>query len=134
MVTLTLGAMMLLCMKKLGGKWLSVFMVIPFALLADWAKCDYGGWGIAMIAVFALFKTLPVKTMGVLLLSAEIPSAGVDLFGVRVSVQLFAVLAMGLIAVYSGKKLTHSRAVQWEFYLFYPVHLLVLWMILMFIR
>ena len=48
--------------------------------------------------------------------------------------QFFALLAMALIAVYSGEKLTRSRAVQWGFYLFYPVHLILLGMILRFIR
>ena len=33
------------------------------------------------------------------------------------------------IFFYNGKKLTHSKAVQWAFYLFYPVHIAVLWLI-----
>ena len=33
------------------------------------------------------------------------------------------------IACYSGVKLTRSKALQWGFYLFYPVHLLILWLI-----
>ena len=30
------------------------------------------------------------------------------------------------IALYSGRKATSSKVVQWGFYLFYPVHLTVL--------
>jgi hypothetical protein len=45
-------------------------------------------------------------------------------------IQLFAVFAVIPIALYSGKKLTRNRVLQWGFYLFYPVHLLILWVIL----
>ena len=130
MVTLTLGAGMLLCMGKTEKKGLKLLLVLPFAILAELAKCDYGGWGIAMIAVFALFDRLSLQTVGIFLVNACMESAAISLFGIPVSVQLFAVFAMVPIALYSGRKLTRSRAVQWGFYLFYPVHLLVLWLIL----
>jgi len=134
MVTLTLGAIMLLCMKKTEKKVLKLLMIIPFALLAELAKCDYGGWGIVMIAVFALFDRIPVQLLALLLVNAAMESAVVPVFGIPVSAQLFAVLAMVPIALYSGKKLTRSKAVQWAFYLFYPAHLLILWMVLGLIR
>ena len=135
MVTLTLGAMMLLCMQKTDKKWLKILLVVPFAILAELAKCDYGSGGIVMIAVFALFDRLSLQTVALFLVNWQLlPSAAVLVFGVVVIIQLFAVLAMVPIALYSGKKLTHSRAVQWGFYLFYPVHLLVLWMILLILR
>lgn len=134
MVTLTLGAVMLLCMQKLEKKWMKLLVVIPFALLAELAKCDYGQWGIAMIAVFALFDNLPLQFIGVAAINAMIPSGTIAIFGMQVSIQLFAIVAMVPIAFYSGRKLTRSRAIQWGFYLFYPVHLLVLWMILLIIR
>lgn len=135
MVTLTLGAMMLLCMQKTDKKWLKILLVVPFAILAELAKCDYGSGGIVMIAVFALFDRLSLQTVALFLVNWQLlPSAAVLVFGIVVIIQLFAVLAMVPIALYSGKKLTHSRAVQWGFYLFYPVHLLVLWMILLILR
>lgn len=135
MVTLTLGAVMLLCMRKTDKKWLKPLMVLPFAILAELAKCDYGAGGIVMIAVFALFDRLSLQTVALFLVNWQLlPSAAVSVFGVVVIIQLLAVAAMVPIGLYSGKKLTHSRAVQWAFYLFYPVHLLVLWTILGFIR
>ena len=134
MTTLTLGAIMLLCMQKLEAKWLKLLVVLPFALLAEQANCEYGQWGIAMIAVFALIHELPFQMMGVLLVNAQIPSGVVTIFGRQLPIQFFALLAMALIAVYSGEKLTRNRAVQWGFYLFYPVHLILLGMILRFIR
>ena len=82
-----------------------------------------------MIGVFALFDRPAPQFLGLLLINGLMNSAGVNLFGIRVSVQLFAVLAMIPIACYSGVKLTRSKALQWGFYLFYPVHLLILWLI-----
>ena len=134
MVTLTLGAVMLLCMDKTQKKWLKPLMILPFALLAELTKCDYGGWGIAMIAAFALFERLPQQSIAIFLVNYMMNSAAVPVFGAYVSVQLFAVLAMVPICFYSGKKLTHSKLLQWAFYLFYPLHLLILWIILLIIR
>lgn len=133
MVTLTLGAVMLWCMGKTEKKWLKLLMILPFAILAELAKCDYGGWGIGMIAVFALFDRLSAQTLALLIVNAAMSSAVIIVFGIRLSIQLFAVLAMVPIALYSGKKLTHSRVIQWAFYLFYPVHLLLLWVLLGFV-
>lgn len=129
MVTLTLGAGMLLCMQKVEKKWLKVLLVLPFAILAELAKCDYGGWGIAMIAVFALLNRFSAQCLGVLLVAACMPSVGIGVFGIFISCELAALLAMVPISFYSGRKCTHSKAVQWAFYLFYPVHLLILWII-----
>lgn len=134
MVTLTLGAGMLLCMGKTEKKWLKLLLVLPFAAAAELANCGYGGWGIAMIAAFAFLDRLPMQLFGLLLVNFLMDSAAVPLLGMAVPIQLFAVLAMVPIAFYSGKKIIHSRAVQWAFYLFYPVHLLVLWMILLILR
>ena len=134
MVTLTLGAVMLLCMQRVEKKGLKLLLVIPFAILAELAKCDYGGWGIVMIAVFALFDRTGLQTIGILLVNACMESALIPVFGIPVSVQLFAALAMVPIALYSGRKLSRSRTLQWAFYLFYPVHLLLLWIVFGFVR
>ena len=134
MVTLTLGAIMLLCMRKTEKKGVKLLLVIPFTVLAELAKCDYGGWGIAMIAVFGLFDGAGLQTLGLLLVNGCMESARVPILGIPVSVQLFAVLAMVPIALYSGRKLSHSKTLQWAFYLFYPVHLLLLWIVLGFVR
>lgn len=130
MVTLTLGAIMLWCMKKTKKKFLQLLLILPFAAMAEIAKCDYGGWGIAMIAVFALLDRLPLQFLGLLFVSILMPSAAISVLGISVSAELAALFAMIPIGFYSGQKLTHSRAVQWAFYLFYPVHMLVLWIVL----
>lgn len=134
MVTLTLGAIMLLCMHKTEKKWLKLLLVLAFAILAELTKCDYGGWGIAMIAVFALLDRFSLQFAGVLLVSVCMPSAGITVLGIFVPCELAALLAMVPIGLYSGRKLTYSRTIQWAFYLFYPLHLLILWVIALILR
>ena len=129
MVTLTLGAVMLLCIEKVEKDWLKLLLVLPFTMLAELTKSDYGGWGIAMIAVFALVDRFAFRFAGILLVSYLMPSAMIRVFGVYVSYRLAALFAMLPIGLYSGKKLTYNKAVQWGFYLFYPLHLLLLWLI-----
>lgn len=135
MVTLTLGAMMLLCMQKTDKKWLKILLAVPFAILARLAKCDYGSGGIVMIAVFALFDRLAIQTVALWLVNRELlPTAAVRIFGLVIRIQLLALLAQIPIGLYNGRKRSHSKALQWGFYLFYPLHLLILWMIVMFIH
>ena len=133
MVTLVLGAVMLLCVQKTEKKALQLLLILPFAIAAELLCCDYGGWGIAMIAVFALVDRLPLQVAGMALLNWIMPGVDISVFGLAIPIQFFALLGMIPVALYSGKKLTHSRALQWGFYLFYPVHLLILWVILMFL-
>ena len=127
MVTLTLGAIMLLCMQKAQNQWLKVLLPLPFAVLAELCNCDYGGCGIGIIAVFALFDRLSFQAIGVLLFNWAMNSAIIPVL--NIPVQLFAVLAMIPIAYYSGVKLTHSKAIQWGYYLFYPMHMVFLWLL-----
>lgn len=130
MVTLTLGAVMLLCMQKTEKQWLKVLMILPFAIVAELLKTDYGAGGIVMIAVFALFDRWIFQTVALFLVNWQLlPSTGVKIFGIVIVIQLLATFAMLPIGLYSGRKLTHSRALQLSFYLFYPVHLLILWLI-----
>ena len=143
MVTLTLGGFMLLCMDKVSHKALKLLLIIPFALVAEVFLCDYGGYGILLIAIFALtekwlYRLTLVLALG-LINDAQYIVDSLQYFpdwptNVAVKhiislwppIQSFSVVAMAPISLYSGRKLTRSRAVQTGFYLFYPVHLAVL--------
>lgn len=130
MVTMLLGFGMLELMKKCPNFWMKLLAVVPFALAAEWMKTDYGGYGVVMIALFGLTRGLPccrqVQFAGMAALCLAMDSALVPIGPVRIPVELFALFAMIPIAQYSGRKATSNRAVQWGFYLFYPVHLTVL--------
>lgn len=130
MVTLTLGAVMLWCMGKTEKKILKVLLILPFVLLAELTKSDYGAWGVATIAAFGLFDRLEMQILAIGLINWLRNSARVPVLDMRIPIQLFALLGMVPIALYSGKKLTQSKAIQWGFYLFYPAHLVLLRIIL----
>lgn len=134
MLTLLLGFFALETMKKCPNILLKVLAVIPFALLAEWMNTDYGGMGVVLIAVFALCRDLPRGKLWCLVGTAAVlylmPSASVQITKyLRLPLELFALVAMIPIHFYSGRKATASKAVQWGFYLFYPVHLALLWIV-----
>ena len=129
MVTLLLGYLSLLLMRKCTSNLRKILSVVSFALLAELIGADYGGLGILMINLFSLTRELPYKeilqTVGLFFICMEISSTSVFIACFHVSIQVFAVLSMVPIALYSGKKVTQSKIAQMAFYLFYPVHLAI---------
>lgn len=125
MVTLFLAYLMLLCMKK-APLWAKPLIAVPFAFLAELLHGDYGGAGVLMVAVFAMAREteerMLLQALGLGVISLWLTFSGSVL-------QIFAIAALIPIALYSEKKSTASSALQWAFYLFYPVHLAVLWLI-----
>ena len=87
-----------------------------------------------LILLFGLTRELPRRLLwqfvGMVILCGKVmPGAMIQVCGIRFGVELLAVFALIPIALYSGRKLGHSKAAQWAFYLFYPVHLSVLWIL-----
>ena len=121
MFTLLLAFSMAMIMKKLPllGK---VLAVIPFYFAAELLHTDYGGLGIIMAAVFIIGRELPEA---LLFQTCSLLAVNLAYFTSSI-IQPFAVLSMIPIGLYSGKKVSGSKPLQWAFYLFYPVHLLIL--------
>ena len=130
MVTLLLGLGMALWMRR--GRWKIVPMILC-AAAAQWLNSDYGWAGIVMIWIFVVTERVERKRLWQALLLAAVclsmDSMRISLAGLRVPIQVFAVLALIPIGCYSGCKRTGSRMAQWGFYLFYPVHLVLLWLL-----
>ncbi len=130
MVTLFLAFVMAMLMERTEKMWLKVLLIVPFYFFAQWLHTDYAGAGVIMAAIFLLTEKLPHKLLlqTILLLIAQffVTSWKLTFFGIAVPIQIFAVFAMVPIALYNGKKTTNSRVLQWGFYLFYPVHMLIL--------
>lgn len=127
MMTLLLGFGMLQCMKRAKGFWKAA-VILPFYILAEVLDTDYSGTGILLIAVFALTRGTKYEKLLCILGCTLILNSGmkVQLFGIWINTELFALLALIPVFRYDGRKLTHSKAAQWGFYLFYPVHILIL--------
>ena len=133
MVTLLLGFLYGVAQKNMTKVFLKVLLLVPFAFAAELLNTDYGAWGVAMIAVFLLIREGKyrglIHTIWLATVCWAMNSARIPLAGVRIPIEMFAVLSMIPIACYSGRKVTSSAWVQWGFYLFYPVHLTALLLI-----
>ena len=132
MVTLLLGFGALEAMKRCPKLWQKLLVLLPFALLADWMHTDYGTKGVLLVAMFALTRDMSYKRIlqffGMWFLFSPNHIMFLNwLGGISWTIQEHAVLAILPIALYSGEKRSTSRALQWAFYLFYPVHLTVLY-------
>lgn len=127
MVTLLLGYLMLRLMKRIPPLYGKLLVVLPFALAAELCKTDYGALGIAIIALFGITRDLPhalaIQAFGLCLLPLLSD-------GIQYNIEPLCVMALLPIGLYQGGKLGRSKVVQWAFYLFYPVHLAVLTLIL----
>ena len=131
MLTLLLGLLAMEVMGHVPHFWGKLLAVIPILCAAEFIfHTDYGAWGVALIALLEL--TYPRKwlqLLGIVVLCAAMPSAIYNVFGVRISVETFGGLAVLPIALYSGRRVSGSAPLKWAFYLFYPVHLAVLWLL-----
>lgn len=132
MITLLLGFAMIQCRQKVKGFWMAP-VILGFMLAAELLGTDYGAAGIAVIALFVFTREMPgavlIQTLGLVLIGLD--SVKLPLGGIYIPCQLYAVAAMVPIWLYHGRKATHGKAVQWAFYLFYPAHLLILWIVSM---
>lgn len=131
MVSLLLGCCMLWALQRYPNWILRGCIILAACALARLLHVNYGWRGILLMAAFGLSRE---QSMGWLLqlistglIFWSMGSARVPLLGIPI--QLFGVLGLVPIWLYSGKKLTGSRVLQWAFYLFYPVHLLILFWI-----
>ena len=133
MLTLLLGFGAVVAMEKCRNMaWKPVAMV-PFAVLSELLMADYGWAGVALIALFDLSRYMYrrdlIRFCGMIVLFHYMSGTVFQLGGFSLPMQVLGALSMLFIVNYDGRKVTRSKTVQWAFYLFYPVHLLVLWLI-----
>lgn len=99
---------------------LCMLVLILFFYLAKFSCCDYGGAGVLTVALmYSLnkrpnFKPMVIFLFGVLLLSLHSP------------IEFFALFGMYPIARYNHQR---GLKLKYFFYAFYPVHLLLLYLI-----
>lgn len=115
--TLALGVIAMAAMQHFADDaghltWKGGAAAVVCALAAELAATDYGAIGVALIA--ALYLTRNSRTQ------QSILGAGMMLF------ELTAPLAFVLTWFYNGQRGRCPQWAKWAFYLFYPVHLVVL--------
>lgn len=147
--TLLLGA--LCCyiyafFREKGMAWVSFVPVIGLMLLAEFLGTDYGGFGIAFILLpYIFFKNKKARIASLALVtvafyvfyaqftgfvSGHYPFAWmnpIDLSFDRFFDTFGALFAVALLALYNGQKGKSYH--KWVFYIFYPAHLLLLYLL-----
>lgn len=120
--TLFIGLTMMYVLLKTAGRAQMIMVSLLFFLIADALRADYGGVGVLMILCFYLFrKDMLWKAISVMFIN-------VALMG---GIQMFGVFALVPIYLHNGKQ---GRRMKWFFYGFYPVHLLILFLVRMMVQ
>lgn len=108
-------------------------LIIPIGLISVFLP--YSFYGLGLILVFGLFKDNQVRLASMISLTAiytTISFFSTDLsFTLGSVLQLFALLALPIIFAYNGKK---GKDYPLFFYLYYPIHILILMFIMIYIK
>ncbi len=115
------------------GAILAALSIVGFAMLATITFTDYAGYGVLMVVLFYAFhgntrQDRLGQLVGMVLINwvwmkgMMVPLA----FGLEIPLQGLAVLALLPIWCYRGRQGPHNKAIQYTFYAFYPLHLLIL--------
>lgn len=132
MVTLLLGYLYAIAMNYIDSLGYRIFLMLPFAMTAELLHADYGGWGVAMIGLFVITREVPnciwIQTLGLCAIAWMMGGAAVTVGALVLPIQVFSAAAMIPIAMYDGRKRTNNIWVRRVFYLFYPAHLMALYL------
>lgn len=144
MFTLLLGLLAISLIDKLkkdhSAKQIvkTVALLLLLSLLSAIGFVDYGFTGFLTVVMFYIFRDFPfawllqlaaMVLMNIVFFRGEM--ALVEVFGktYEIATQGFAVLALIPIWLYGGRKGYSNKIIQYGFYAFYPVHMLVLYLI-----
>lgn len=127
MVTLLLGFLAVEAIQNTQNNLLKLLAVSAGFALGQLLQTDYGGYGVLLIVLFSQTRgKWWLQTVLAAMFAWMMDSVPVQVLGMRIPIEMFALLAMLPIGCYSGRKRSDSKVLQWAFYLFYPVHLTVL--------
>ncbi len=110
--------------------------VTVIVILAELLSVDYGAAGVLTVVTFYLFRNIKYARVFqllsmILLFVLVFPgnTFAIKVFGniYFLPVQIFSLFSLIPIWLYNGEKGLHSKALQYGFYIIYPLHLLVLY-------
>lgn len=115
----------------------TVLLVALLGIISFIGFVDYGFWGFLTVVMFYLFRDFPfawvAQLIAMLLMNLilfEGQTVPVEIFGQtkEIATQGFAVLALIPIWLYGGRKGKSNRILQYAFYAFYPVHMIIIYL------
>lgn len=130
--TLLAGALVCWCVdwalrKKTPAAFLLTGAAVAAAFcLLELAGTDYRGWGMLLVVLFYGVRRVSCGT--VVKRTAQAVGLAVFSIGIMggVSIELWSLAALLPLWLYNGRRGYSNRAVQYGFYAFYPVHILIL--------
>ena len=120
----------------------TVLLLILLGIASFIGFVDYGFWGFLTVVVFYLFRNFPfawlAQLVAMVLMNViffEGQQFLVEIAGktYEIAAQGFAVFALIPIWLYGGKKGKSSKIMQYGFYAFYPVHMLLIYLAVTFL-
>ena len=111
-------------------------LLIFVLVISNYFRVDYGIAGVITVVVFYLFRDFPfawvLQLISLFILNVFVFSGRpflLKIFGNIYSfhVQIFALFSLIPIWLYNGKKGERGKLLQYGFYAFYPVHMLLLY-------
>ena len=126
--TLLLGLISIYLYDKSKNKFVGIISATLMGILANLAHCDYGFYGVAIIFIFYIFKTDVIKSSIAFMLTTTIkyliPIIKYGFYDVYLYLLICTLLPIIFISLYNGKK---GKDTKYLLYLFYPIHLLLIY-------
>lgn len=131
--TLILGLLAITVYEKSNNKYLGLLFVILCSIIAHFGHFDYGWFGVAVIFIFHIFKDKKI-----LMNLSFVIAVFINYFYTYITtlkteylfIVLFCILSLIPINLYNTKK---GKDTKYLLYVFYPLHLLVLYFTNLFI-
>lgn len=124
--TLFLGLLAILIYDKVKKSWLKILGLVLLFLFTFWLQVDYGVYGVLMILFFYIFR----NNIWLLLVQSILTFVSI-LINPGGLLQIFAIPAFFLIYYLKQYDFKINKVVS---YLFYPVHLLIIYIVLLFLK
>lgn len=127
--TLLLGLATIVIYDKEKNKIVSLILVVCIAYLGKALKVDYGWYGVISVFIIYLFKNKKALLIFsyTILLIAYYYINNMNLFNISNFIYfLCTLLPIGIICLYNGNQ---GRKSKWFFYIFYPAHMLIVYIL-----
>ena len=126
--TLLLGLACIFIYDKSNYKILGIIASIAIGIIAQISHCDYGFYGVAIILIFYIFKDNFINASIFFILATAIkylvPIIKYGFNNVYLYLFIFTIISAIFLATYNGKK---GKNTKYLLYLFYPIHLLLIY-------
>ena len=133
--TLLLGLACIYIYDKSKYKVVGFFLAVLIGFLAEFTHCDYGFYGVSIIFLFYVFKNDIIKSSIAFMITTAIkyliPIIKYGFYNKYLYLLIHTLIPIIFISLYNGKK---GKDTKYFLYLFYPIHLLLIYGIYMLIR